>query len=500
MRKSITFKTIAIFMAAAAMTIAGSICAFAGPGDGRGGGGIPNYVSVPYESHPGNLDAIVAGAGLGSLGVCAIQDPILDMTPMLYYRFESGSNDPIINGVPSTSTEYCYAPDGFQRLYCDHAGMGRYYYRVYSDAHGWSAWCNSKEHTPINDDGTRVQAVQIRMKGYCDTLGDLYYKVVMSDGTVLDWAKNGQITGTMGTDRYIVALAVSIQPQGSQVPSGRNLMEGKGYEGVYIAQDGNTYYGTYDGRAYTGWGWLGDKQYYFIDGNAASGWQYIDGYKYYLDADGSIVKDLEPIMGLPGSYNIKYNKATRTMYIMANDPDGGGFIIPYKTFMTSCGPDTPIGTFKTYARYDWKFMHGDEDGSGAVYCQKLTRFKGNFLMHSLLYYKSPNPFTLDAINYNFIDDAVSGGCIRLRACDANWIYKNVPLGTPVITYNEQYNKGPVEKDAITQAIPRDQNYDPTDEEALAVISAQNDAAAQAAMAAEAQASIDQAAADDAAAQ
>ena len=115
---------------------------------------------------------------------------------------------------------------------------------------------------------------------------------------------------------------------------------------------------------------------------------------------------------------------------------------------------------------------------------------------SLLYYHQASPFTFDAINYNFIDDAASGGCIRLRACDANWIYHNVPLHTPVIIYQNLHEKGPVEKDCIEQVIPRDQNYDPTDPEALAAIAA-GQTAQTAAEAAEAQAAIDQAAADDA---
>jgi len=496
MKKNI--RVMATMVLALGLALGMSLSSYAGPGD-MGGGGCPGVAPVTSTGTRDNLEGIVAGVGLGELGVGSIQDPILEMPPMFFYRLENGANAPYADGVPSNSTDYVFSADGFQRLYGDHSGMGRYYYRVYSDAHGWSAWCNSKEHTPINDDGTRVQAVQIRMKGYCDTLGDLYYRVVLNDGTALDWARNGQITGTMGTDKFIVALAVSIQPNGSTVSRRSRLMEANAYEGVYIANDGKAYYNTFDGRAYTGWGWLEDKQYYFVNNQAASGWQYVDGYKYYLNEDGSICKDLEPIMGLQTVYQIKYNKATRTLYVMANDPDGGGFIVPYKTFMTSCGPDTPLGTYKTYAKYDWKFMHASEDGAGDIYCQKLTRFFGGFLMHSLLYYDSPNPFTFDAINYNFIDDAASGGCIRLTAGDANWIYHNVPLHTPITIYNNMYQKGPVEKDAIAQAIPRDQNYDPTDPEAIAALSAQADAAAQAAMAAEAQAALDQAAADDAAA-
>jgi len=61
-----------------------------------------------------------------------------------------------------------------------------------------------------------------------------------------------------------------------------------------------------------------------------------------------------------------------------------------------------------------------------------------------------------------MDQAISGGCIRLKAIDSAWVYENCKNGTPVIIYSDAWDKGPVEKDAIMQAIPREQNYDPTD--------------------------------------
>ena len=498
----ISRKALAIFICACMLVAALSITAFAEVGPGIPGSGnssakesTSTTVVQAQTQAVSEIEKKVQAAGLDAGGDCQIVDPVLGVTPMLYYQFRSGADTPVVDGVPSTTTQYEFFADGFSKLYCDHAGVGRYYYRVYSDQNGWSSWANSKESTNTNADGAKVCALQIRNKGYCDTLGDLYYKVVLNDGTVLDWAKNGQITGSMGKGTYIVALAVTMVPKGKGAP-GRTaaLMQGNVYEGVNASGT----YSTYDGRSYTGWGWLNDKQYYFIDNAPATGWHVVDGYKYYFDNDGSIVKDLEPVMGLTGDYQIKYNKSTRTLYVMAKDPDSGAYIIPYKTFMSSCGPDTPIGTFSTYAKYDWKYMHGTDDGSGDIYCQKLTRFYQGFLMHSLLYYRTANPFTLDAINYNYIDDAASGGCIRLRACDANWIYNNVPLHTSITIYQNLYEKGPVEKDAINQVIPRDQNYDPTDPEALEIIAAgQAAAAAQAEADAEAQAALEQAAADDA---
>ncbi len=322
-----------------------------------------------------------------------------------------------------------------------------------SHAHGWSPWCTSKEITPYNEDGSRVQAIQIRTKGYVHTFNDVYYKVVLNDGTVLDWAKNGQTTGTMGTDRYIVAIRVGFWHNTESFPyPQKNLMAGCQYEGVYKDSTG-THYSSWNGQPYTGWAFLDTTQYYFVNGEPARGWQYINGYKYYFYDDGSVATDLEPIMGLPGNYQINYNKATRTMYIMAADGDNG-FIIPYKTFNSTCGPDTPDGDFSIYAKYGVKFMHDD------IYCKYLNRFYNGFIIHSILFYNTS--LELDAITYNYIDDAASGGCLRLLTGNSYWIYKNCGNGTRVHIYYDLWDKGPIEKDAIDYVIPREQVWDPSD--------------------------------------
>ena len=486
-----TFKTLLL---AAAVIVLSATCAFA-YGPGENGIGCPGVKSLK-NNMSANLESVAASAGLGAPTNMS-NDPVLGFPHQVAYTFYTSANV-ALPAISSAGAEYMFCAEGFPRFYMDHDGVGRYYYRCYTTTDGWGPWCNSKEITPVSTDEARVQAIQIRQKGYAAVLGDTYYKAVLNDGTVLDWACNGQTSGTVGTDKYIVAFAIARRAKNSGAPgSTSSVMAGPGDEGPYNdSKSGSVRYATFDGHAYTGWAWLNNKQYYFQDGNLVKGWFYADGFKYFAGDDGAIATDYEPLIGLPGNYNIRYNKSTRTLYVMAFDPDSGQYCIPYKTFMSSCGPDTPIGTFKTKVKYDWKFMHPSEDGAGDIYCQKLTRFPEGFLMHSLLYYHQASPFTFDAINYNFIDDAASGGCIRLRAGDANWIYCNVPLGTPITIYQNVHQKGPVEKDCIEQVIPRDQNYDPTDPEALAAIAA-GQATQTAEEAAEAQAAIEQAAADDA---
>ena len=421
------------------------------------GGSTGPAVTLDAESLRQRAES--AGFSIGDGNVQA--DTVLGIVPFAYYELRNHDNILLVDGTTTHANNYLFCPQGFSKLRMDHSGVGRYYYRVYTDKNGWSAWCNSKESTPGNTDGALVTALQIRVKGYTHTYNDIYYKAMLSDGTVLDWAKNGQTCGTMGTGKYIVALRVVLWNKNTQFPGGTSRTMDCNYEGVVYSPGAGYTYSTHDGRAYTGWGFVDNTQYYFIDGRPASGWHYVDGYKYYLNADGSVPEDLEPVMGLPGAYQVRYNKSTRTMYIMAWDADTASFCIPYKVFMSSCGPDTPLGAYKTYVKYDWHYMHDAEDGR-PIYCQKLTRFYDHFLIHSLLYYNAPDPHTFDAINYNYIDDAASGGCIRLTAGDANWFYTNVPLGTEVVIYADLYQKGPIEKPAVTQCIPRDQTYDPTD--------------------------------------
>lgn len=420
------------------------------------GNGAPK--TVTNVNSPANLDlgAVVKSARLDALGEGNTPpDPILGVTPMLHYELRDAAQNKI-TGTESNLNTYLYSPHGFSSIYFEHQGIARFYYRAYTKKHGWFPWQNSKEGTPNGDNSDKIQALQIRVKGYTGTMDDVYYKVVLNDGTSLDWAKNGQTTGTIGTDKYIVAIKIALWHNTETFPQATSvLMEANNYEGTYIGADGKVAYSTASGAPYTGWAFYNNDQYYFHEGQRVTGWQYIDGLKFYFNEDGTVARDLEPIMGLTGDYQIKYNKSTRTMTIYAKDGKNG-YIIPFKTFMGTSSTDTPVGSFKTYAKYRWKIMHDN------IYCQYLNRFKDGFIIHSLIYYDAPNSNKLDPNTYNYMDDASSAGCIRLKAGDAAWVYSNTPLSTPVIIFEDQWNKGPIEKPAIDKPIPLSQHYDPTD--------------------------------------
>lgn len=419
----------------------------------------PSSTGIKEINENLNLDNIVTSSSLLELGENNIpEEPILKSYHWLHYRF-TDTNNSALSSAESINNSYAYSKSGFSRIFISQNSLlpsDRYYVRTYTNKQGWSTFASGNQYTFNNDEEDKVQAIQFRIKGYISTRADIYYKVILNDGTELDWAKNGETTGAIGTDRFIVALRVALWNKEIPFPHKRNILtQSINYDGLYIDENGEINYSTANGEKYTGWAYYLDDQYYFINGIKATGWQYIDGYKFLFNDNGKLDKDLEDNLGLLPNYRIEYNKANRTMYIMAKD-GANGYIIPYKTFFTTNGPDTPLGAFKTYIKYRWKFMHDN------IYCQFLTRFNGPFLMHSLLYENKADSNHLNSNTYNSMDFAISGGCIRLLSKDAAWIHNNVPLGTIInIFYNPNTN-GPVEKGTILKPIPKEQNYDPTD--------------------------------------
>lgn len=126
---------------------------------------------------------------------------------------------------------------------------------------------------------------------------------------------------------------------------------------------------------------------------------------------------------------------------------------PIKAFTCSTGGDTPIGKFRTGVKYRWRalFHH--------CYGQYTTQIHGNILFHSVPY-DTPNKYRLQREEYNKLGTSASAGCVRLRVCDAKWIYDNCGPKTKVIIYKNN-NPGPLGKPEYDK-LPSGINYDPTD--------------------------------------
>ena len=94
----------------------------------------------------------------------------------------------------------------------------------------------------------------------------------------------------------------------------------------------------------------------------------------------------------------------------------------------SCSPgksSTPTikGTFKVTGR-------GKSFGTDTYTCWYYTQFYGDYLFHSIIYYKGSMTKVMDGR----LGMHLSHGCVRLATNEAKWIYENIPNGTTVIIY------------------------------------------------------------------
>ena len=153
-------------------------------------------------------------------------------------------------------------------------------------------------------------------------------------------------------------------------------------------------------------------------------------------------------------YLIKVNRKMCTVTIYAKDAKGN-YTKPIKAMACSPGWDTPLGTFKTPAKYRWQMLMGN------VWGQYCTRITGGVLFHSVWYYER-NEATLSNVQFNNLGTVCSHGCVRLNVQDVKWIYDNCPLGTTVTIYDSN-DPGPLGKpETIKVSTASRMGYDPTD--------------------------------------
>lgn len=398
---------------------------------------VPDQAQTPIE----NQDIAIASVPV----VAPIQIQLLNAETMSW-------SDPVTDG---SMLQVGAAGAMSLCIYPANSMFGDIIYRTYSTGAGWTNWVLSGAHTAW-DAKLPIEAVQIRLKGQIADSYNVFYSAMLSDGSICGWASNGSSTGALSTGSHITGLRVTLVARGGESAyDTTNRVFSPALEGINFAGGLPTYTdGT--GVPYTGWVWNDQNRYYFVDGNAVTGWQYIDSYKYYFEGDGRLVTDLEPYLNDPGPYEIRINKQMNCTTIYVKDGDNG-FIIPYKSFLCSTGDDTPIGTFKTPAKYRWRLMVTGE------YCQYLTRLGPGLpiLMHSVIYEKE-DPYTLFPSTYNYLGISRSHGCIRYTTADCKWIYDHCPLGTSVTVYNSPI-PGPYDRPALKIIIPSEQTWDPTDD-------------------------------------
>lgn len=157
----------------------------------------------------------------------------------------------------------------------------------------------------------------------------------------------------------------------------------------------------------------------------------------------------------PAAYQIRVNCLQNVVTVYERDK-AGKYVVPVRAMVCSVGEKTPLGSYHTINRDEWRPLFG------GAYGQYSTRIVDHILFHSVPYRKK-RADTLFYEEYNQLGLTVSAGCIRLSVEDAKWIFDYCALGTHVILY-ESEDPGPLGKPEPIYIDPESPNrgWDPTD--------------------------------------
>ncbi len=153
-------------------------------------------------------------------------------------------------------------------------------------------------------------------------------------------------------------------------------------------------------------------------------------------------------------YTIQVNKGTNVVTVF----DASGNVV--KAMTCSTGSATPLGSFRTKAKYRWWELDGPSYGQ---YCTRIT---GHILFHSVWYYRK-DAATQSTKEFNKLGTTASHGCVRLATADSKWIYDNCSLSTTVNIINGSAANDPWGKpEMIKVSTANKMDWDPTDPDIL----------------------------------
>jgi lipoprotein-anchoring transpeptidase ErfK/SrfK len=155
-----------------------------------------------------------------------------------------------------------------------------------------------------------------------------------------------------------------------------------------------------------------------------------------------------------GSYEIQVNRTQNVVVINKYDPMSG--YEPYKAMICSTGLNnsTPLGTWSIKSKRVWGYLLGGVSG------QYVSEYNGDFLFHSVPYYRYGDKASLELEEFVHLGEQRSMGCVRLQVIDAKWVFDNCPAGTRVQVYASP-DIGPLGKPAPA-VLNWSLGWDPTD--------------------------------------
>ncbi len=101
--------------------------------------------------------------------------------------------------------------------------------------------------------------------------------------------------------------------------------------------------------------------------------------------------------------------------------DDQGALLKEIPISSGAGGKTPLGNYRIYSRSSWTTSASDS----RVSMKWMTRFNGGIGFHGIPRRGNTPLSTPLGVK------PVSHGCVRMADADAQWIFDNVPNGTPV---------------------------------------------------------------------